>query len=235
MNDNKNGSNCLVIIPARNEEMTIARVVRDVFRAVPCQVVVVDDNSSDTTTSAARSAGAVVLSLAQHLGAWGAIQTGMRYALTKGYRTVVTMDADGQHRAEDINQLLNRLRETGHNVIVAAYPQRGSWQRQIAWRFFRRLTGLNLQDLTSGFRAYDRRSFAMLAAPGATLLDYQDIGVLLMLQGMGMRVSEIDTFMPARSVGKSRIFNTWASVAVYLGQSLILSLCRRNKIFPKIT
>jgi glycosyltransferase involved in cell wall biosynthesis len=108
----------------------------------------VDDGSIDETGAIALLSGACVLRAPLWQGAWGAIQTGIRYALRHGYSGVVTMDADGQHEPAYLPQLLEAARNA--DVVIAACPARGSAMRHIAWRYFRFLTGFTLEDLTSG-------------------------------------------------------------------------------------
>ena len=84
-----------IIIPAMNESGSIASVLSDITAHFNCTVIVVDDASTDNTAQIARGLGACVLSHAINLGAWRATQTGIRYALKKGYERVVTCDADG--------------------------------------------------------------------------------------------------------------------------------------------
>lgn len=216
----------LVVIPARDEVLSVERVVRAVLAREGFQVLVVDDASSDDTAGAARRAGARVLCLPIRLGAWGAIQAGMRYALKHGHSTVLTMDADGQHLAGDADLLLEPLRSGQADAAVGACPERGSTCRRLAWRLFRVMTGLSLQDLTSGFRAYNRRAIALLASPQATLLDYQDVGVLLLLLRSNLRVVERQVSMCPRVFGHSRVFDTWFAVTRYMLASTVLCVSR---------
>ncbi len=214
-----------ILMPAREEAAVIGEVIASVRRYFPqALVVVIDDGSCDGTAQTAAKAGAVVLRLPVPLGAWGAIQTGMRYALKQGYETCVTMDADGQHLAGEIPKLLEALERERAEVVIGAYPERGSRARRIAWRFFRALTGFELADLTSGFRAYRRRALALLASPRASLLEYQDIGVLLLLRAQGLKIAETTVAMRPRLVGKSRVFSSWWRVGVYLFQTAVLCL-----------
>jgi hypothetical protein len=223
----------IVIIPAHNEGDTVADVVRGIkgFRAA--EVVVVDDASTDHTIAAARAAGAHVLPLPLQLGAWGAMQTGLRYAYKKGKTIVVTMDADGQHNPEHIVPLLHEFQRHNSDVVIGSCPRRASWQRHLAWKFFRLATGINLDDLTSGFRLYGTQAIKLLASPEATLLDYQDIGVLLLLQKNKLTTLEVPVTMNHRVVGHSRIFFSWFAVCKYLAYSALLSLSRRNHLGPK--
>ena len=103
----------LVIIPSRNEAKTVGAVIDEVRRLHQMNVVVVDDASTDDTVDAARAAGAHVIPLVTRLGAWGATQTGIRFALARGYRYVVTMDADGQHEPEQLPEICQPVSGVG--------------------------------------------------------------------------------------------------------------------------
>ena len=196
----------VILIPAKNEVNTVGKIIAEIKTCLAnVTVVVIDDASQDDTVITAQAAGAQVLSLPFSLGAWGAIQTGLRYALKRGFNTAITIDADGQHEAESIPILLKQIVSQQCDVVIGAYPQRGSWLRQIAWALFRRLSGIPLRDLTSGLRGYNRTAMILLATPAATLLDYQDMGVLMLLHKAGLRIQEIPILMYPRTNGHSRI------------------------------
>lgn len=219
----------LIVIPAKNEAATIAAVIAEVRAVTSMQVLLVDDGSSDRTANMARDAGAMVLSPPLHLGAWGAIQTGLRYALERGYRRVVTLDADGQHEARWIPDLLAALDKDGADLVIGAFPDRGSRARHVAWYLFRRITGLSYADLTSGFRAYNAKAVRLLAGEEATLLDYQDVGVLLLVRSAKLHIAEVPVQMRLRTTGPSRIFSSWWAVAKYMLETLLLCFAHWNR------
>jgi len=216
----------VVLIPAHNEQATVGQIVRQLRTAGIDAVVVIDDASTDATCREARAAGAVVLPLVLQLGAWGAIQTGLRYALQAGFQTAITMDADGQHDVADLQMLLAPLAKQQADVAIGACPARVSSARRLAWAYFRLLTGLRLEDITSGFRAYNQRAMQILASPEASLLDYQDVGVLLILRRRGLRLMEVPVTMSARTDGASRVFRSWWIVGKYMLQTSLLCLAR---------
>lgn len=216
----------VILIPAHNEHTTIGEVVRDIKLHQGYDVIVIDDASTDDTAHAARNAGAIVLPLSLKLGAWGATQTGIRYALGRGYRTAVTMDADGQHNALHIHALLKPLAARDADVAIGAYLARASRARRMAWSYFRMLTHLKLQDITSGFRAYNYAAMKVLASEQASLLDYQDVGVLLILRRSGLQITEVPVFMKDRTAGGSRVFSSWSVVGRYMLQTSLLCIAR---------
>lgn len=218
----------LIVIPARNEARTIGILLRRLRDAGYSDVVVVDDLSHDGTGDIAKREGATVLRPVLGLGAWGGMQTGIRYALQLGFDTVVTMDADGQHEVDEIPALLaaSRYESAMIDVVIGAHPERASRLRHVAWTWFRWLTGLDVTDLTSGFRCYNSRALPVLASGEATLLDYQDLGTLLLLRHAGLSVIEVPVNMNPRIDGVSRIFNSWLSVARYMAVTTLLCLSR---------
>lgn len=214
----------LIVIPSRNEAATIATVVRGVRDEGYADVLVVDDGSVDDTGRIARAAGAVVLRAPLAQGAWGAMQTGIRYAVRHNFSSVITMDADGQHLPQQIGRLFKAAAHA--DVVIGACTRRGSAARKFAWAFFRRITGFSLEDLTSGFRLYDARACQVLAGQEATLIDYQDLGVLLLLRNSGLTLSEVDVDMSPRVDGISRIFYSWWAVLRYMLETTVLCLAK---------
>ncbi len=213
----------LIIIPAFNEAASIVSVIADIRRRYQYPILVVNDMSNDETAAIARNAGAKVLNLRAQLGAWGATQTGVRYALKMGYTSILTLDADGQHEPEHIGDLLARLDE-GNDIVIGAYVERCSRARHLARFYFKLLTGLQIEDMTSGFRAYNYQAMIVIASSQATLLDYQDVGVLLLCRCAGLQISEVHTPMNLRSSGHSRVFYSWWVVMRYMMQTSILCL-----------
>ncbi len=187
-------------------------------------MLVVDDHSSDGTGEVAREAGAIVMRPVLPVGAWGATQAGIRLAIARGFNSVITMDADGQHEVAEIPALLARRHDA--DIVIGAHPERASRLRHVAWWWFRRLTGFELRDLTSGFRDYSREAMELMASREATLLDYQDLGALLLMSRAGLRIAEVPVSMSPRTVGQSRVFRSWFSVARYMAVTTLLCLSR---------
>ena len=224
------GDTPVIIIPAYNEGEVIRGVLEEIFAHCQYPVFVVDDASTDNTLEEARAAGAQTLSLPVQLGAWGATQTGLRYALKNGFQVALTMDADGQHEATSIRQLAAPIIEGRADVAIGACTQRGSALRKVAWRMMKRVSGVSLEDITSGFRVYNRKAIRELSSRRATLLDYQDIGVLLLLQNRGLKIVDVAVDMQPRRNGGSRIFSSWLMVAYYMSHTLLLGLSKRRRL-----
>ncbi|WP_282267239.1 glycosyltransferase family 2 protein [Stenotrophomonas sp. PS02298] len=145
-----------IILPAKNEAEGLKRTLPDLRAAYPAaEIIVVNDGSTDATASIAAELGANVLSSPYSMGNGAAIKRGARAA--RG-RILVFMDADGQHRAEHIQQLLAKL-DDGYDMVVGARDSTGQANRHrgLANAFYNKLashmTGHKILDLTSGFRA----------------------------------------------------------------------------------
>lgn len=226
MSTEKNVAACLVVLPAHNEATTLPALLSELQRRTTVNILVVSDASTDRTVAAAREAGAQVVEISQQIGAWGATQAGFRHALRQGYRRAASMDADGQHAVESLVALLDVQAETGADVVIGTFPERLSPLKRLAWTWFRALTGLRVEDLTSGLRVYGPRALPVIASPEATLIDYQDVGVLLLLRKHGMVVHEVPVTMYPRQAGKSRVFASWLTVARYMAQTTVICIAR---------
>ena len=225
-----NGETTIILIPAFNESMVVGAVINEIKAHCNLPIVVIDDASTDNTVDVAQNAGATVIPLPAQLGAWGAMQTGLRYALRHGYTTAVTMDADGQHAATSLNDLLAPVQEGVADVSIGTFTRRGSLLRRIAWVMMKRASGLSLEDITSGYRVYNYTAIEVLASWRATLLDYQDIGVLLLLQSQGLRIVDVKVVMQERQNGRSRVFHSWMMVGYYMLQTLLLGMSKRKMV-----
>lgn len=219
-----NSNDTLVVVPAHNEALLVGDTVNDIIGTTNLPVLVVDDASTDETAMLAKQSGAQVMRLASQLGAWGATQAGLRYALKNKYDKVITIDADGQHDTQGIASILYCLEEQKADIAIGACTQRGSNARKTAWSLLRVLSGLTIKDLTSGFRAYSKSGLEVLSKRNATSLDYQDIGELCLLRQAGLKIVEVNVCMYPRKDGKSRIFNTWLSVMKYMIYSAVLAI-----------
>lgn len=224
-------NSCVVIIPALNESRTIATIVEKIKSLAQSlaitEIVVVDDGSADDTGGVAAEAGASVVRLAVTLGAWGATQAGLRFASDAGYEYAVTLDADGQHRPEDIAPLLAPILSGNADVAIGSNIARGSRDRKLAWWLLRNLSAIRLSDITSGFRVYNAKAMQVLIGPRASYLHFQDVGVLLLLTAEDLAIAEVSVTMEIRKSGASKIYANWASVIRYMIVSCLLSISKR--------
>jgi glycosyltransferase involved in cell wall biosynthesis len=202
-----------VIIPAFNEEKSIYPVIRAILQLHPdFSVLVVDDGSSDRTAQAAKSAGAHVITLPQNLGIGGAVQTGYRYAAAKGFDVAVQVDADGQHKPEELDKILEPIRQGVADMVIGSRFVDKTSYRQTAGRrtgiyilsvLVTLFTRQHLKDVTSGFRAANRRIIEMFAEEYSS--DYPEVDSLVMVKRSRFRIREVAVEMEQRQAGRSSI------------------------------
>jgi len=204
---------CLAIVPAYNEEATIAEVVFEVLDFDPdFQVLVVDDGSSDATAACAEAAGARVLRLPLNLGIGGAVQAGYMYALDRGYDIAVQVDGDGQHDAAELGRLLEPVLAGQADLAIGTRfsgirEYRAPLARRVGIGLFATLVSLRVRqrmtDTTSGFRAVNRRGIRLFAVDYPH--DYPEVESVVTAARGNLRVCEVPVFMRPRAAGRSSI------------------------------
>jgi glycosyltransferase involved in cell wall biosynthesis len=230
------GRRVLVVVPAWNEQASVADVVREVTALDgSVDVLVVDDGSSDDTASRAAAAGALVCRLPFNLGVGGAMRAGYRYAAGAGYDVVVQVDADGQHDPSYIPQLVAGLdradvvvgaRFAGEGAYVARGPRR--WAMRLLAAVLSWLVGEPLSDVTSGFRAVNRRGIRLFAThyPSEYLGD--TVESLVIAVRTGCVVTQVPVSMRTRTTGAPS--QSTPRAVLYLSRAMIalgLALVRR--------
>jgi len=147
-----------IVIPAFNEAATIGGVVHEVRTRYPeLEIIVVDDHSADATVEIATTAGARVITRPYNIGNGAGVKTGVRAATGE---IVIIMDGDGQHNPADIERLLSYIGD--YDMVIGARSRSGqeNWLRWLGNSALNGLgsylTGMEMQDLTSGFRAFRR-------------------------------------------------------------------------------
>lgn len=226
-----NDHSVLVVIPALNEEESVADVVRDVRLGIPSALcLVVDDGSSDRTGERARAAGAAVLTLPYNLGVGGAMRAGFRFARSNEFSIVVQVDADGQHDPASIRQLIGGLSDA--DLMIGArfagvgdYGVRGPrrWAMRALAAVMSNVARTRLTDVTSGFKAAGPRAVALFADnfPAEYLGD--TIEALVIASRAGLTIRQLPVAMRERQAGtpshhpiKAAVYLTRACVAFAL-------------------
>jgi len=205
----------LVIIPAFNEAANITQVITSLYAECPtADLLVVNDGSLDQTGQQAEKTGlARVINLPCNLGIGGAVQTGFLFACLHGYDVALQFDGDGQHLAAEIPLLLEPLYKDEADVVIGSrfcFNSQGfksSPLRRIGIKIFSLLNSLlikqKITDNTSGFRAYNKKSFTFLAELYPA--DFPEPEAVIMLGKNGFRIREVASRMRERQGGQSSI------------------------------
>lgn len=235
------GPRVLIIVPAWNEAEAIGGTLDELAAALPdLDVVVVDDGSTDRTAQVVREHGVRLLQLPYNLGVGGAMRAGYKYARRLDYDAAIQVDADGQHDPKDILEVLEGLQRADIS-IGARFAERGTytargprrWAMVVLATVISRIARTRLTDVTSGFRAANRRAIAQYCDhyPAEYLGD--TIDSLVVAVRSGLTVTQVAVEMRPRQAGTPSN-NPWKS-AVYLVRSffaLFIAMTRRRSAPP---
>jgi glycosyltransferase involved in cell wall biosynthesis len=217
----------IAVIPAFNEEDSIAGVIAEIRAADPgFEAVVVDDGSKDRTAQAAEAAGAHVVRHPYNLGIGGAVQTGLQYARDHGFDVAVQVDGDAQHDPAEIPKILAPIVEGKADVVVGSrFLGEGEYEppvtRLLGIRLLARIVSVlvrqRVTDTTSGFRASNRRAISLFAADYPH--DYPEVEAMVLLFRHRLKLVEVPVRMRLRGAGASSI-TFWRS-AYYMLKVLL--------------
>jgi len=232
----------LVFMTAYNEEATIGEVldqlsvvIRDSKHHI--DVLVVDDGSEDETADRAAERDVILVVHPRNLGPGTATRTGYKYAVRNGYDVTVRMDADGQHRPEDISRLLEPIVDGEADIVIGSrYKRETDYEtsvvRNVGIRLYSWLisliTGKRVYDITSGFRA-------VRIEMGERHADSLPQGIIAINRGLreGLseyRIKEVPVEMDEREHGQSYLsFGRLVKYPLYAAYSFVMTLLRVNK------
>ena len=164
-----------VVIPAYNEEKTIAEVIDAIPNFVD-KIVVVDDCSTDKTALKATEAGAEVITHHVNQGVGAAFHSGVEYVLDGGFDIIANIDADGQFSPSDISKLIDPIIDEKVGFVTASrfvdssfipdMPWINRWGNRQMSRLISTLIGKRFHDVSCGFRTYSRDTLMKLNLVG---------------------------------------------------------------------
>lgn len=153
-----------IILPAKNESSALTKLLPNLVDLYPsAEIIVVNDGSSDDTLAVCETHHVTCLTHPYSKGNGAAIKAGAKHASND---ILVMMDADAQHRSEDVKRLLSKLHE-GYDMVVCSrdFGSQASLFRATGNHFYNtlasNLVGQPIPDLTSGFRAVRRSKFLL--------------------------------------------------------------------------
>lgn len=197
----------LILIPAYNESENIVRVVDNLINKYPqYDYVIINDGSNDNTLKVCQEHNYNVINQPINLGLAGTFQTGARYALKNNYDAILQFDADGQHRPEYIEPMLNKLSE-GYDIIIGSrfveekkpLSARMAGSRLITF-LIKLLYRVEIKDPTSGMRIYSKRLIPIIATNPNITPEPDTVAYMI---NNGAKVTEVQAKMDERIAGQS--------------------------------
>lgn len=226
----------LIIIPAYNEAENIGALLDELDAGYGrYDYIVVNDRSKDRTRDILAERNAPYLDLPVNLGIGGGVQAGYMYALDNGYDIAVQMDGDGQHLPAYLDAIIEPVEDGEADYVVGSrFITKEGFQSSALRRFgidflslwLKMLTGVRVKDVTSGFRAVDRRCIELFAKEYAQ--DYPEPEALICAAMHGVRIREVPVRMKERSGGTSSISGL-KSAYYMIKVTLALAIARMSK------
>jgi len=209
--------NLIIIIPAYNEEKTIAKVIKNIpsFSNINRKVIVIDDGSLDHTAIIAKKAGATVISNKQNLGLGKTFKIGLKYSLKNNADIVIILDADGQYNSKNIKRLILPILNNEadltignrflFNSIYNICFIKKSANTILSTFISKLLLKLNeIYDVQSSFRAFNKKLGKVLNNELVANYNYaQEMFIISWLYGFKVKQTPIDCFR--RISGKSKL------------------------------
>ena len=226
-------SKVLLIIPAYNEEESLRSLIEEIKAVCPeVDYLVVNDCSSDDTERLLEELGANYITLPCNMGIGGAVQSGYRYAAQNGYDIAIQIDGDGQHDVRFVKDMVKIIEDKQADVVIGSrFIDKEGFQSSQARRIgirilsmlIRLICGAKVKDVTSGFRAVNRRFIELFAENYPD--DYPEPEVIVTAKLYGAVIKELPVVMRERTTGKSSI-NLKRSIYYMIKVSLAIIICR---------
>ena len=179
------------------------------------EVLIGEDCSTDNTLKILEENNVNHISTPFNLRYAGGVQTGFKYAVTKGYKYVAQFDGDGQHDAKYLKKLVNEIEKNGVDVAIGSRfvdEKKPFTMRMLGSRFIstaiKLTTWKKITDPTSGMRAYNKKAIEMFCT-NASLTPEPDTVVYMIKRGLN--VKEVQVQMREREFGESYL-NAFKSV-----------------------
>jgi glycosyltransferase involved in cell wall biosynthesis len=203
----------LIIIPAYNEEKNIDKVLKKIISSgIDMDILVINDGSRDNTVDIVKRNNIKVISNPFNLGYGGALQTGFKYAVTKGYQFVIQFDADGQHQVQDILTIKTELEKGEADIVIGSrFIGKGNFKtgflKKVVIDLMRFLikasTGTVVTDPTSGLKGLSKRTYTYYSKMGGFPNDYPDADLLIAMLKLKYKIKEVPIDVLQRDFGTS--------------------------------
>ena len=184
-------------IPAYNEEKNIAKIISQ-LKDITSSIIVCDDHSTDNTNKIAKSLGVDVVTHSKNMGYGSAIKSIFAKAKEIDSDVLVTMDADGQHRIEDLKKILEPILSGTVDVCIGSRflgknVENVPSYRKVGIKVLTKLTNVSLKeaitDSQSGFRAYAKKAISEIIPTDSGMAISNEI--LLKASSLNLRIGEV--------------------------------------------
>lgn len=201
----------IAIIPAYNEESTIADVIKETSQYVN-EILVINDGSTDSTMNVSRKAGAIVIDNIVNRGLGKTIKRGYKEAIKLGADIVVQIDADGQYDPKEIPKLIQPILDNKADLVLGTRLENLKYEmpwlkkqgnKAFTW-LLRRLTGADIKDGQTGFRATRKEVFETLEIHGDFTYTQE---MIVKASKEGWRIANVSIDFHQRSSGESRLMS----------------------------
>lgn len=223
----------LIIIPAYKEADNIELLVNNIIDNYPqYDYIIINDGSKDATRSICQKNGYNFVDLPLNLGIGGAVQTGYKYAEREGYEIAVQIDGDGQHDVSQLDKVIAPLTMGLADITIGSrFIEKRGFQSSSMRRFGIRLlsglirlcTGKKILDVTSGYRAVNRKFIEIYADNYPS--DYPEPEAIVAAVMHKGNILEVPVVMKERQTGTSSI-HAWKTVYYMLKVTLAILICR---------
>lgn len=222
----------VVVMPAFNEERSVASVTRSVLEQNVELVIVVDDGSTDATCRRVKDTGVDLVVHSENLGKGAALSSGFRRALESGATRVISIDADDQHRPKDISRLEAMSLKHPEAIVIAARmhgrgeaPPLRRFGNAVADFWISWASGQRIQDTQSGYRLYPSQVLRSMSLPSGGRRGFvyeSEILIDASQKGTEIRSVAIDTryLESSRSSHYRPWRDTWGIVSMVAGRLL---------------
>lgn len=223
----------LIIIPAYNEAENLPKLISGIKSMLPeFDYVIINDGSTDNTRTLCEQEGMNVVTLPINSGIGVAVQTGYKYALYNDYDIAIQIDGDGQHDVGYLKEIITPLEKEEADVVIGSrFIEYQGFQSSGARRMGIKLlsffiwlcTGVKVKDVTSGFRAVNKRFIQVFAEDYSK--DYPEPEAIVTAKMYGGRIKEMPVVMKERETGRSSI-TFWKSVYYMIKVTLAIFVKR---------
>lgn len=231
-------SNCIVVVPAFNEEKSLGLVLTGLV-ASGLRCIVIDDGSTDGTSNVARQFPVDLLRLPMNFGVGGALRLGFNFAVTNNFEAAIQFDADGQHEHYEIESLFREANASGADLVIGSRFRSTPWgqdissSRRVAMRVLATIasfyTKTRITDSTSGFRLVRRPLLEEFANKLPTHYLGDTFEALVLAGRAKYQVNEVATRMSQRAFGTSSA-TRFAAVSL-IARAVLAVLFRLSRPF----